>query len=138
MTENENKTVIGKIVEQANLRNLDEMLEYFTDDVTAQWHGGERRDKKGIRELFERSFTIWSDGIYRVDRMISEGDTVVAEVHWTGVQTGESVVGVYAGIPATGKRVELVEVWIVDFEDGKAKVFKFFYNPDMVVQQLQE
>jgi ketosteroid isomerase-like protein len=78
LTENENKTVIGKIVELANLRNLDEMLEYFTDDVTAQWHGGERRDKKGIREIFENSYTIWSDGVYRVDRMISEGDMVVA------------------------------------------------------------
>ena len=78
LTESENKTVIGKIVELANLRKLDEMLEYFTDDVTAQWHGGERRDKKGIREIFENSYTIWSDGVYRVDRMISEGDMVVA------------------------------------------------------------
>ncbi len=66
--------------------------------------------------------------------MISEDDTVVAEVHWTGVHTGED----YAGIPATGKRVEMVAVWIVDFKDGKVKVYKVFYNPDMVVKQLQE
>ena len=80
------------------------------------------------------SFTMWSDGIYRVDRVIAKGDTVVAESHWTGVHTGED----YAGIPATGKRVEMVEVWIVDFKDGKVKVYKGFYNPGMVVQQLQE
>ena len=58
----------------------------------------------------------------------------VAEIHWTGVHTGED----YAGIPATGKRVEMVAVWIVDFKDGKVKVFKVFINPGMVVQQLQE
>ncbi|MCW4050562.1 MAG: ester cyclase [Candidatus Bathyarchaeota archaeon] len=134
MTESENEKIIGKIVELIDLRKLDEMLEYFTDDVTVQTVGGEKRDKKGLRELFEGSFSIWSDGVYRVDRMISKGDTVVAEVHWTGVHTGEDV----AGIPATGKRVEMVAVWIVDFKDGKVKVFKIFYNPDMAVQQLQE
>ena len=48
LTESENETVIGKIVELANLRKLDEMLEYFTDDATAQVNGGEKRDKKGI------------------------------------------------------------------------------------------
>ena len=135
MTESENEKIIGKIVELANLRKLDEMMEYFTDDVTAQAAGGEKRDKKGIREeFFEGSFPIWSDSVYGVDRMISKGDTVVAEVHWTGVHTGED----YAGIPATGKRVEMVAVWIVDFKDGKVKVFKVFINPGMVVQQLQE
>ena len=95
MTESENEKIIGKIVELANLRKLDEMLEYFTDDATAQVNGGEKPDKKGLRED-------------------------------------------YAGIPATGKRVEMVAVWIVDFKDGKVKVFKVFYNPDMAVQQLQE
>ena len=134
MTESENKTVIGKIVELANLRKLDEMMEYFTDDATAQAAGGEKRDKNGIRELFEGSFPIWSESVYGVDRMISKGDTVVAEMHWTGVHTGED----YAGIPATGKRVEMVAVWIIDFKDGKVKVFKAFLNPGMAVQQLQE
>ena len=133
MTESENEKIIGKIVELVNLRKLDEMLEYFTDDVTVHRFGVEKRDKKGLREMFEGSFSTF-DGVYRVDRMISEGDTVVAEVHWTGVHTGED----YAGIPATGKRVEMVAVWIVDFKDGKVKVFKVFYNPDMAVQQLQE
>ncbi len=133
MTESENKTVIGKIVELVNLRKLDEMLEYFTDDVTVQAVGGEKRDKKGLREMFEGSFSTF-DGVYRVDRMISKGDTVVAGVHWTGVHTGED----YAGIPATGKRFEMVAVWIMDFKDGKVKVWKIFYNPDMAVQQLQE
>jgi hypothetical protein len=32
----------------------------------------------------------------------------------------------------------MVAVWIVDFKDGKVKVWKIFYNPDMAVQQLQE
>ena len=134
MTESENEKIISKIVELANLRKPDEIMEYFTDDVTAQAAGGEKRDKKGIRELFEESFPIWSDRVYGVDRMISKGDTVVTEIHWTGVHTGED----YAGIPATGKRVEMVAVWIVDFKDGKVKVFKVFINPDMAVQQLQE
>jgi ketosteroid isomerase-like protein len=88
VTESENKTVIGKIVELVNLRKLDEMLEYFTDDVTVHRFGVEKRDKKGMREMFEGSFSTF-DGVYRVDRMISEGDTVVVEVRWTGVHTGE-------------------------------------------------
>jgi len=134
LTESENEKIVGKIVELVDLRELDELLEYFTDDVTAQAAGGEKRDKKGVRELFEESFPIWSDSVHRVDRMISKGDTVVAEIHWTGVHTGED----YAGIPATGKRVEMVAVWIMDFKDGKVKVFKAFINPGMVVQQLQE
>ncbi len=133
MTESENEKIIGKIVELANLRKLDEMLEYFTDDVTVHRFGVEKRDKKGLREMFEGSFSTF-DGVYRVDRMISEGDTVVVEVRWTGVHTGED----YAGIPATGKRFEMVAVWIVDFKDGKVKVWKIFYNPDIGLQQLQE
>jgi hypothetical protein len=64
VSESENEKIICKIVELANLRKLDEMLEYFTDDVTAQTVGVEKRDKKGIREMFEGSFPIWSDSVY--------------------------------------------------------------------------
>jgi predicted ester cyclase len=135
LIEDENERVIAEIVEQANLRNLDKMLEYFADDVTAQWPWGEKWGKEDIREIFKRSFKIWSDGVYRVNRVISKGDIVAAEVHWTGVQTGEWV---RFGIPATGRSVELVEVWIVDLVGGKVKVFKVFYNPDLVVQQLRK
>ena len=133
MTENEE--VIAKIVEQANLRNLDRMMECFANDVTAQWPWGGKWGKKDIRDIFERSFKIWSDGVYRVDRLISKGDMVVAEVHWTGVHTGEWA---RYGIPATGRRVELMEVWIADIMGGKVTTFKVFYNPELVVQQLRK
>jgi predicted ester cyclase len=135
MAEKENERVIAKIVEQANLRNINGMMDYFADDVVAQWHGGEVWNKKGVHDMFEGSWDIWSEGIYRIDRMISKGDTIVAEVHWSGVHTGDWV---SHGIPATGKRVELVEVWIVDFKDGKVKVYKVFYNPEPVAQYLKE
>jgi predicted ester cyclase len=135
LAEKGNERVIAKIVEQANLRNIKRMMECFADDVVAQWHRGEKWDKKGVHDMFEGSWDIWSEGIYRIDRVISKGDTVVAEVHWSGVHTGDWV---SHGIPATGKRVELVEVWIVDFGDGKVKVYNVFYNPEMVVKQLRE
>lgn len=134
-TEIENEKIVAKMVEYANERNLDRMMESFSEDVSAQWpYAMEKWAKKDIRAIFERSFKIWSNGVYRIIRLVSSGGTVVAQVHWAGVQTGDWP---RYGIPATGRRVELVEVWIMELVGGRVRVYEVFYNPDLVVQQLR-
>jgi len=69
----------------------------------------------------------------RVDRMVSQGNTVVAEATITGTHKGE-----YLGIPATGKSIELPFVHIYDLEDGKVKLMKYYANLHSLLQQLRE
>ena len=70
---------------------------------------------------------------YKLERMVSQGDTVVWEVTATGTHKGE-----YLGIPATNKKWELPEVHILDFEAGKVKLWKGYANTQRLIQQLSE
>ncbi len=69
----------------------------------------------------------------RVDRMVSQGNTVVVEWTCTGTHKGEVL-----GIPATNKKVEIPGVWILVLEAGKVNLLKVYWNPRRLEQFLRE
>ena len=124
MMERENERVVEAIVTAINHRDLDTVLDQVADDVTASLSGfDEIVDKAGLSECWAEWCIPFPDLSYRVDRMVSQGNTVVAEIIGTGTHEG-----VILGIPATNKKVETREVWIFDFEDAKVKLWKEYYN----------
>ena len=65
--------------------------------------------------------------------MVSEGDTVWVEYTDTGTHKGA-----WAGIPATNKKVEYPLVLILDFEAGKVKLYKLYFDRLRFLSQLNE
>lgn len=122
MSESENGRVVREIFEAFNRHDLDAVMNHLADDVTAIWPDGTRRDRKGIRKACAYLFEAFPDNRTRVDRMVSQGNTVVVEYIGVGTHKGE-----YLGIPATNKTYEMPIVWILDFEAGKVKLWKVYY-----------
>lgn len=66
-----------------------------------------------IAEMYARHLLAIPDTLVRVERMVAEGDTVVAEWTIRGTHQGRLL-----GIPATGKAVTITGVSLMRFRDG--------------------
>jgi len=134
MTERGNERVVWEIVNAINSQDLDALLDLLADDLTAFLSGfDERVDKEEIRECWAGWYEPFPDLTYRVDRMVSQGNTVVMEATASGTHKGE-----FLGIPATNKKVEARVIWVVDFEAGKVRLWKEYVNfPGFAFAQLE-
>lgn len=106
MTDNE--SIVHKIFEAINRRDLDGMRKYLADDMTCILPDGTRMVKKGVHKDFISNLAVFLGMRMHVDLMVSEGNKVV--VRWTG--TG------------TNKTAEMSGVWIFGFETGKVKLLE--------------
>ena len=132
MTERENEIVIKKIVEAWNRHDQEAFMSHLSDDVTIVWPSGRTVDKEGLRKEFD--YSTFPDGRFRVDRMVSQDDTVWVESTFTGTNKGD-----WFRIPATNKTVEYPEVDIYDFDGGgKVKLFKLYFPRLRLLNQFNE
>ncbi len=133
LTESENERVVEKIFESWDRHDLEALMSHFSDDVTVVTPSGRTVDKEGLRRMVAIEFSGFPDGRFRVDRMVSKGNTVWVESTFTGTHKGD-----WFGIPATNKKVEYPEVDIYDFEAGKVKLFKFYLDVRSIENQLNK
>jgi predicted ester cyclase len=73
------------------------------------------RGPVGLRHMVTLLRTAFPDIHYETEEIIGEDDKVVARTRMSGTQSGP-----FFGIPPTGKRVELEQIHIVRFKNGKA------------------
>ena len=132
LTERENEKIVQKIIEAVNRHDTDAMMGHVADDVMRVGASGTRYDNEGIRKEFADVLASFPDISIRVDRMMSKGNTVWTEGSFSGTHKGELF-----GIPATNKKVGWQVVWIFDFEAGKVKLWKEYFNFQIVIQQLR-
>ena len=88
-------------------------------------------DKAGFREFHTALWAGLPDINYKVERTISEGDTVVGECTVTGTQRGE-----LAGVPATDKPVKIPVTFIVDYVNGKVKRWSSYLDTATLLRQI--
>lgn len=134
MSERDNERIVREIVNAINRQDLDALLDHLADDVTAFLSGfDETVDKEGTRKSWVEWYVAFPDLTYHVERMVSQGNTVVVEATATGTHKGE-----FLGIPATNKKPEAKGIWIFDFEAGKVKFWKEYVNfPGFAAAQLE-
>jgi len=112
-----NKALVRRFYEEAfmkgNLDVIDEISEpNFIDHNPAP---GQEPGIQGIKKSLVEYRTAFPDLQITVEDMIAEGDKVVARITATGTHKG-----VFAGIPATGKRASISVIDIVRVANGKA------------------
>ena len=83
----------------------------FSPDFTTN---GEHAGIEGSRATVEHRLAAFPDLKSQVEELIATGDKVVVRVRWTGTQTGD-----YAGVPASGKPVDVRVISIWRFENGR-------------------
>jgi predicted ester cyclase len=103
-----NKTVIRRLIDEViNQDKLELLDELFTPLLAAQV-------KQAFAE-FRASFSDWREGIVE---LVAEGDRVVGHFKCMGTHDGE-----FMGQAATGKWMEVHEVFFVQVIDGRISEF---------------
>jgi steroid delta-isomerase-like uncharacterized protein len=70
-----------------------------------------------------------------VGRAVTAGSTVLLEVTWTGTHTGP-LQGPAGTIPATGKHQTTRAGWVLNFDAGKVKESRHYFDMLSFLQQL--
>ena len=133
MTESENEKIVEKIVDALNRRDFEAYLTYFSDDVTFVMPSGRTVDKEWFRKELPIGSPASPDQKTSIDRMVSQGDTVWVESTITGTHTAD-----WYGMPAFNKKFEYPSVAIYNFEAGKVKLVKTYWDRLRLFNQIQE
>lgn len=98
-----NKAIVRKLMEAINEGNLDVVDTLFTPELA----GPMKRSFIAFRSAFP-------DWRMEIAEMVAEGNTVVGRLRCSGTNQGE-----FKGVPPTGKRMEVDEVYFLRVENGK-------------------
>lgn len=108
-----NKTLVRRAIGY-NHGVADDASEIFAPDFVAYMPGQPPMDRTTF-EHFVGGFDAGFPGYtYEIQDQIAQGDLVVNRVTWRGVHGGE-----FAGIPATGRPIELSGINIFKAKDGR-------------------
>ena len=133
MSGSDNESYVLKGFEAFNRQDIDAIMEQLTEDFAYISVTRYRMDKEEYRKFIDVMYASFPDVRIRVNRTVSQGNTVVVEATITGTHKGD-----YLGIPATGKSIELPAVYICDLEEDKLKLMKYYANLQSLLQQLRE
>ncbi len=99
----ENKAVVRRLMEAINEGNMDVVDELFVPKLA--------RPMKRSFTAFRSAFPDWR---MEIAELVAEGNTVVGRFRCSGTNQGE-----FKGVPPTGRRMEVDEVYFLRVEDGK-------------------
>ncbi|MCP4246471.1 MAG: ester cyclase [bacterium] len=110
--------------------NVDLIENVYSEDFIGHFPEGTVRGHAGIRSSVEAHRTSFPDWTEVVVDIIADGDRVVTRFTSRGTN-----LGAFLGNPATGNRVEVSEVCVRRFADGK--IVELWVYPDILSMQRQ-
>ena len=132
MSTEQNKNIVRRMLESVTTGDssiVDELIapNWVNHDPSLPPMQG----RDGARQLFSMFNTAFPDMKVMVDRIIAEGDRVGAHFSFTGSNTGS-----FMGVPATGKKVNVVGAGVFRVVDGKLTDNWVNFDAMTMMQQL--
>lgn len=125
--------VARSLFEAVNSHNLDAIRELVQPDAVDDFVPvGEFRGPDAIRGFFAEMLAAFPDFSTTVDRTVAADSTVVVQWHVSGTFTGAA----FQGIHATGRRVELRGVDVMEIADGKVQHNTIYYDGAAFARQV--
>jgi len=123
--------------ERWNDRDFDAMAEYMAPDgkILIVGTGETFEGPDGGRKFGEMWVSGFPDGRVTVDKVTTEGDTAVVEYTGTGTHT-ETFVTSMGDFPPTGRSVTLKLCDVIEFDDGKVKMQRTYFDTYSMMAQL--
>jgi predicted ester cyclase len=116
MTDLANKEMLVALFEEiVNQKQLDKIDEYFAEDYVEHSPTGDIQGRDAFKQFVAGFLAAFPDSHNEVSDYVSDGDLAYWTVRWTGTHTGE-----FNGIPATGKKVDILILNKGVTRDGKA------------------
>jgi predicted ester cyclase len=114
-----NKAMVHRMVEAINANDMDVMDELFVPKLA--------RPTKRSFMAFRAAFPDWR---MEIAELVAEGNTVVGRFRCSGTNQGE-----FKGVPPTGRRMEVDEVYFLRVKDGK---FMYFWGLEDDLSRMRQ
>jgi len=133
----DNTDLARSLYDAFNERNFDEIAEATAPDgvITVVGSGDTFEGVEGSRRYNEMWATAFPDGMAVVDRVIASGHHVVVEYTGRGTHTGTLSTSM-GDIPATGRSVTLQMCDVLEFENGKVRSQRSYFDTGSLMAQL--
>ena len=97
-----------------NHGTAEDATEIFAPDFVAYMPGQPPMDRATFEHYVAGTTVVFSDYTYEIHDQIAQGDLVVNRITWRGIHGGE-----LAGIPPTGRPLELRGINMFKVKDGR-------------------
>ena len=131
-----NRQLLEHYVERYNAGDLDACIDLYAENASQRMHDGIFEGPDAIRDRLARDLDAFADAHYAVESFVEEGDSFADEWTFTGTHTGPFRLPDGSEMPATGKRVEIKGMELVEVRDGKIVVDNLYYDFMASVVQL--
>jgi len=114
--EEQNKEIVNSLFEELNNGNVEIWKELCAHEF-AYYYPSATTEPMSLEqnyEHFQMAFKGFPDFNVKTHELIAKGDKVIARLTVTGTHEGE-----YHGMPATGIKIKLSVILILQFKDGK-------------------
>jgi steroid delta-isomerase-like uncharacterized protein len=123
------KAFLEDVINQGRLERANDLVK--EDFVELDPLPGQVQGREGLKAVIRALRSAFPDMHWVVNEMVAEGQKVVTRFAWTGTHRG-----VFLGIPATGRSVEVKGVVIDRLQDGKMADSRILMDTMGLVQQL--
>ena len=114
----------GRNIEIINLDNFDENIKTITAD-------GDVKGIEAFKTYYNNYLTGFSDAEFNIIDVFGQGDKIVKYWSFKGTHDGD-----FFGIPATGKKVDLIGTTLVLMKDGRVLQEQDFFDNYSFLGQL--
>ena len=109
----ENKALVRRAIGY-NHGVADEPTDIFAPDFVGYMRGQPPMDRAAFEQFVGAFGAGFPDYTYEIQDQIAQGDVVVNRITWRGIHGGE-----FAGVPATGRPIELSGINMFKVKDGR-------------------
>ena len=131
-----NSEILERYVERYNAGDLDAVMDLYAEDAVQLMPEGTFEGRSAIRERLARDLVACPDISWTVESFVEQGDTFADEWSFVATHTGPFQLPDGTELPATGKRIELRGMELVEMREGKIVVDNLYYDNMAVMAQL--
>lgn len=130
------RTLLDRAVAVYNDGDLDGYVDLYTDDAVLATPEATFKGRRELRERFARELNALSDFHFDVVSYVETGDMFADEFIFAGTHTGPLLIPGGTELPATGRRIEVRGMEMVQVRDGRMVVDNLYYDNVAVLVQL--
>jgi steroid delta-isomerase-like uncharacterized protein len=127
-------SILKQLIEAENSHDIEKMLALMADDVVIEDvpFGMMMKGKDGVKQGFTGFFAAAADFKVEPKSWVTSDSSFALEVIFTGTQTGD-----LPGLPATGKSFSVRGCSFGEFENGKVKGRRDYWDSASLTKQLR-
>jgi steroid delta-isomerase-like uncharacterized protein len=123
--------ILRAVLELSNRHDADAIQAYLAEDMRFRNPITGDSDASGMHAVHSAIFAGFPDVAYRIEHLLSQGDSVVVECTVVGTHQGE-----FAGMPATGRSMNLPVAFCVEVAGGKVTDWRSYFDTATLLRQI--